>query len=258
MDILYKDILTRIAAQVPAVKWTGWDNGEIDLIEKHYPIPFPNVLIDFSEYTPESVGMNVQVGQLLIRIRIAFRIYDDMNSIAPSTSQSAGFTVIRALNDIYKALQGWTASAHYNELERVAQSRERRDDELTVYTMDFMTNFRDSHATPDYDEKSGVELSIYANEDPPATVADFEADNLTPLTTDNVTFTDLSTDAPTAWLWVINDVNATFVEGTTSASQNPVVNFGAAGSYTISMTATNAFGEDTETKSKYIEASDPE
>ena len=159
MDILYNDILTQIAAKVPEIKWTGWDNGEIDLIDRSYPVPFPNILIDFVQYDPETVGQNVQRGQLLIRIRIAFRIYDDMNSIAPDTSRTAGFNILKLLNSIYIALQGFTASSHYNELERVGQNRERRDDELTVYTMDFITDFRDSHASPSYIEHT-AELEI--------------------------------------------------------------------------------------------------
>lgn len=161
MDILYNDILTQIGAQAPDVEWTGWDNGEIDLVEKHYPIPFPNILIDFPDYRPETVGQNVQHGNLRISLRIAFRIYDDMNSIAPEASRSAGFTILKQLNTIYKALQGWAGSGgHYNELERVAQYKEKRDDELTVYIMEFETGFRDSHASPNYVEKEGVDLVV--------------------------------------------------------------------------------------------------
>lgn len=160
MDILYKDILTQLGTAAPEIKWSGWDNGEIDLIDRSYPIPFPNILIDFSQYTPETVGMNVQNGQLLVRIRIALRIYDDMNSIAPKASRTAGFNILKLLNTVYKALQGFTASSHYNELERVSQSREQRDDELTVYTMDFITEFRDSHASPDYNEAPDVTLVV--------------------------------------------------------------------------------------------------
>jgi PKD repeat protein len=63
-----------------------------------------------------------------------------------------------------------------------------------------------------------------------------------------VTFTDTSTNAPTAWAW-------TFGDGATSAQQHPSHTYTAAGSYTVTLTATNADGSDGETKSGYITVS---
>ena len=62
-----------------------------------------------------------------------------------------------------------------------------------------------------------------------------------------VSFTDTSTNTPTAWSW-------TFGDSSTSTVQNPSHSF-AAGSYTVSLTATNAYGSDGETKTNYITAS---
>ncbi len=88
-----------------------------------------------------------------------------------------------------------------------------------------------------------------------APVADFVADNLTPYTTDTVSFTDLSTNSPTAWSWEITPPTITYVDGTDSTSQNPKVMFDATGLYTVSLTASNAGGSGTETKTDYIDAS---
>lgn len=78
-------------------------------------------------------------------------------------------------------------------------------------------------------------------------VADFSA---TPLSGDvplNVTFTDLSTNTPTSWAWDFGD-------GGTSTSQNPTHSYASAGTYTVSLVATNAGGSDTETKTSYVVA----
>jgi PKD repeat protein len=60
-----------------------------------------------------------------------------------------------------------------------------------------------------------------------------------------VVFNDTSSGFPTSWFWDFGD-------GTTSAGQHPVHEYGAAGNYTVSLTATNEDGSDTETRPDYI------
>jgi len=60
-----------------------------------------------------------------------------------------------------------------------------------------------------------------------------------------VTFTDLSTNTPTSWSW-------SFGDGNTSTEQNPAHIFNTQGTYSITLTATNSYGSDTETKTNYI------
>lgn len=78
-----------------------------------------------------------------------------------------------------------------------------------------------------------------------APVADFIGNPTTVQVGANVNFTDLSTNAPTSWSW-------TFGDGGTSTQQNPVHSYASTGQYTVSLTATNATGSDTETKVNYI------
>jgi PKD repeat protein len=81
-----------------------------------------------------------------------------------------------------------------------------------------------------------------------APVAEFTANVTTIPIGGSVNFTDQSTNNPTQWSWQ-------FTGGTpaTSTAQNPTgVTYGAAGTYQVSLTATNAFGSDTETKTAYI------
>jgi len=65
----------------------------------------------------------------------------------------------------------------------------------------------------------------------------------------DVSFTDLSTGDPTSWAW-------TFGDGGTSTAQNPNYTYTANGTYTVSLTATNAHGSDGETKVDYITVAD--
>jgi len=61
-----------------------------------------------------------------------------------------------------------------------------------------------------------------------------------------VMFTDTSTNSPTSWSW-------NFGDGGTSTAQNPSHQY-AAGTYTVSLRATNAYGFDDEVKTNYITA----
>jgi PKD repeat protein len=97
--------------------------------------------------------------------------------------------------------------------------------------------------------------SIYASYIPSGgqpPVADFSASATIITEGDSVTFTDLSTQNPDGWDW-------TFEGGTpaTSTAQNPTVTYYTAGTYTVTLTASNAFGSDTETKVDYITVEPP-
>ncbi len=61
-----------------------------------------------------------------------------------------------------------------------------------------------------------------------------------------VNFTDTSTNSPTSWSWTFGD-NAAL-----STAQNPSHTYTTAGTYTVALTATNAGGSNTKTKTSYI------
>lgn len=88
---------------------------------------------------------------------------------------------------------------------------------------------------------------------PTTPVADFVADLLVVGTMQTVTLTDLSTNIPDAWNWVISPATFNYVNGTSATSQNPEVQFTAAGLYDVTLTASNAAGSDDEIKLGYIQ-----
>ncbi|MBI3501021.1 MAG: PKD domain-containing protein [Bacteroidetes bacterium] len=91
----------------------------------------------------------------------------------------------------------------------------------------------------------GLFSSSVFNAAPP--VADFIGNPTTICVGQNVTFTDQSTNAPTSWSWTFNGGTPA-----TSTLQNPVVTYNTAGTYFVTLTATNASGSDTKTKLSYI------
>ena len=84
-------------------------------------------------------------------------------------------------------------------------------------------------------------------------VADFEADNTDIIAGESVNFTDLSTGDPTSWEW-------TFSGGTpaSSTNQNPSnIVYNTAGVYDVVLTIHKGSDSDVETKTAYINVSDP-
>jgi len=86
-----------------------------------------------------------------------------------------------------------------------------------------------------------IDFTLYSA----APVADFSAEPTFGNQPLEVQFTDLSINGPSSWLWDFGD-------GNTSAAQNPLHEFIDWGTFTVSLTATNDNGSDTEIKVDYI------
>ncbi len=82
-----------------------------------------------------------------------------------------------------------------------------------------------------------------------APVADFTASATSIKKGETVTFTDKSQNNPTSWLW-------TFSDGQTSTQQHPTVQFNTVGNISVTLKATNNFGNNTKTLSNYITVSE--
>jgi len=79
----------------------------------------------------------------------------------------------------------------------------------------------------------------------PAPVAAFSGTPLSGTVPVAVVFTDASTNSPTSWVWDFGDSG-------TATTQNPTHSYVQSGSYTVTLTATNASGSDDEVKAAYV------
>ena len=99
---------------------------------------------------------------------------------------------------------------------------------LGIYTVSLTASNSDGQDTT---TKTGYIVTTLAP------VAEFKADRQVGKAPFIVTFTDLSANNPTSWLWDFGD-------GTTSAEQNPRHIYLREGAYDVSLTATNQYGSD--------------
>ena len=97
---------------------------------------------------------------------------------------------------------------------------------------------------------SGFGVGIYTPVVLTAPTASFTADATTVCESENIMFTDTSIDAPTSWSW-------TFGDGGVSMDQNPVYTYATAGSWTVTLTVTNAIGSDIATMTSMITVNAP-
>jgi hypothetical protein len=89
-----------------------------------------------------------------------------------------------------------------------------------------------------------------------APVADFSGTPLSGTAPLSVAFTDSSTNTPTSWLWEKNDGSGWVAFTSGSTSQNPTESF-TAGTWSVRLTATNAAGSDTKTRTNYVVSTAP-
>ncbi len=100
--------------------------------------------------------------------------------------------------------------------------------------------------------RSALTSSSVCNTTPQKPFANFAANTTTICPGNTVTFTDLSLNSPTSWSW-------TFAGGTpaTSTSQNPTITYNTAGTYAVTLRATNSLGFDDTIRTAYINVATP-
>jgi len=84
--------------------------------------------------------------------------------------------------------------------------------------------------------------------------ADFRADNTTPKVKNIVHFRDMSNNNPTSWKWHFQPATVTYVSGTDSTSENPIVTFNEGGYYSVTLAATSHNTTLTKTIDSYVHA----
>ncbi len=85
-----------------------------------------------------------------------------------------------------------------------------------------------------------------------APFADFTVNKTTGLTTDTFALYDMSFNGANQWKWRFEPNNLSYLGGTDSTSQNPIVFLHTNTNYSVTLTATNAFGNSTKKKTNYI------
>jgi PKD repeat protein len=95
-------------------------------------------------------------------------------------------------------------------------------------------------------------ITVNLNTNPPT--AQFSASATTVMVGGSVNFTDLSTNNPASWAWTFQGASPA-----SSTAQNPTgITYPNAGVYSVTLTVTNTYGNDSEVKTGYITVTVPD
>ena len=125
MKVIYKDIVDRLKAKVPELRWIDLDFNQLEVTNAS----------DVTDY--------IQDCEALLSIRLAF---DNLGQTAASTPQPYLDNALNPYNvagKVYSALQGWH-TAHFDPISRLRQRPEQSRHNLFIYRVDFQIRFEDT------------------------------------------------------------------------------------------------------------------
>ncbi|MDA0685555.1 MAG: PKD domain-containing protein [Bacteroidetes bacterium] len=207
--------------------------------------------LSHADYRPSDKSIYVSdLGNNVIR-RVPLVLSPVINFSANATAVSTNQTVILTANCYNTNNYQWTISPSTYTL----QAGSKLTDSIVYvsfnntgsYTVDLKGS--NPSFSSNLTKNSYINVSTIAGSKPGA---DFAADQTKPAPLQIVQLIDLSSNSPTSYSWTIAPNTFNYQGGTTASSRNPQVSFSAAGTYTVSLTVSNANGSNQKTKDAYI------
>ncbi|MEN8225275.1 MAG: PKD domain-containing protein, partial [Bacteroidota bacterium] len=238
LDIAETSIIEGTASQSSFNRWGDYSNLAVDPSDDH-------TFWYTTEYNLNSSMKGTRVASF--EFAAAPDVEFEADNLTPNTGEIVSFTDLSTGSPIFWSWAFTPSTITYeNGTSATSQNPEVSFDAPGFYTVELTAT---NSIGPGTETKVDYIEALDPNGPP---TADFEASNTNPSTTDTVSFTDMSTNSPTSWDWTFTPATVTYLNGTSSTSQNPDVSFDATGLYTVELTATNSFGSGTEVKTDYI------
>jgi len=146
MKTLFKDILNAIATLEdgsgdPLIRYVDWDMGQIDVDPEFMPVSWPCALINVSDRDVSNIGENAQMREVLISIRMAFKVFERATNLVSGGLLDAALEHMDKMDEVYKVLSGMEGDS-YQKLVCEGTIIEPRP-HPRIYTMTFSTILSD-------------------------------------------------------------------------------------------------------------------
>lgn len=129
--------------EVKDIKWIDLNEGQLDKTDRP-AVAFPAVLLDVTYPRCQNHNGGQQIIHCRIELKIAFNeLANRTNANAPEDIRDAVFKRYDIIEDVHKVMQWWTAGGKINPLQRESCNKDRRADDIRVYTLVYNTAFID-------------------------------------------------------------------------------------------------------------------
>jgi hypothetical protein len=141
MRFIYEAILSRIAAEIPELKYVDLDKGQFEI--ERPPVAFPACLVSIQiPSTSENQRTNLHK-QVMVTLRIGWDFWGNTSSITPTPNRAQSLAYFDLIEKIEAKFQGWDdGSRRFNYFSQMALREERRPD-IKVVSIPFKTSYHD-------------------------------------------------------------------------------------------------------------------
>ncbi|WP_340112631.1 hypothetical protein [Maribellus mangrovi] len=144
MKTIYQAIIARLADQVPALKWTDMNIGQLDSAERP-AVMLPCALISIKVTKAKSLTDTIQDCEAQVTVTLAFDVPERTSGNAPAVKRMEGLAVYDIIADTYAALQGW-GTENFDSLSRTSQGEGTIKNGTFRYPVTFSVQFEDNTA----------------------------------------------------------------------------------------------------------------
>lgn len=137
------NILTAIQDKIktiPGINYTDENWGQIDYYSPSMPVKWPCCLVDLNDGQFSNFGRDLekkpvqrQKGIFSLRLTLADLKLSNTSGMAPKTQQNNAWKIYGIMEDLHKALHGYSPSANCSKLLRRGFQKVMRDDGITEF-----------------------------------------------------------------------------------------------------------------------------
>lgn len=137
-------IMARIQSQLPEIKHIDHDFGQLEGNSIRPAVAFPCVLVDFKNFTADSLGASTQMVQGDIVVKLGFAQYSDTSNVNDSLWREFGLSYYDIEWKLNKALHNWTPGDEFGYLTRRAMDSENKPQAIRVRPLTYAFEFEDN------------------------------------------------------------------------------------------------------------------
>jgi hypothetical protein len=158
MKQLIDNVVARLSAQVPALKYIGQDWGQMDYFDPgRPPVKFPCALVDIQSANYTNDGNLIQQGTATVVVSLYMIRISNNSAGAPDTQKANAAQIWQLLEDINKTLHGQRfLETGMGLLMRTSMRSQKRADGVWLKNIYYTVQFTDNTCAPVLTPVSGV------------------------------------------------------------------------------------------------------